>query len=632
MKKLIYSLSIFLLFPIISLAADVDYDIEQYYIDAKILENGDVDVSEIFVVDGTFNGYNMNLSYISTKSSVKASDISNIKVYSLDYDEKISFDTFNADFIEFSLVNYASAGESMKYTIDPTSTGYSIKMFYPINREKIILRLDYTIEDIVTLHDGFAEFYWNFFSGELADEISDLNVRVTLPGSDSSDYFRFWAHGPLEGEIDDISNSENNIVYARISSLESYGMLDIRITFADNLVDGITKYSNQSFSEIVDEEMAIAEKTNALRKEIKIKWWGAVIGTIVFYVFVVMAFLYIYFKYDKERDPSFKLKYNREFIDDYNVEVVDYLMNRNITENALSASIMNLIYKKNIKVEKIENVKNGYIFTLLNRDNLNATENALADFLFITVGNNNTFTTTALKKYASNTKTCQTFMNTYTKWKSMVIKDGEKQEFFEKKSKYIVIPFVFLVYSIILTFFIANNNIEFIPGIITVLVAIIFMIYVMTFSKKTKKGIEHFAKWQAFKRFLNDFGNFSVKELPEIILWERYLVYATVFGLADKVEKAMNVKISEIGNVQIDTFTLNYITNIHIANLITSSMHSAINASQVAINQAAASSRMSSGSGFGGGFSGGGGFGGGGRSGGGFNLKKLIRSAKGTFL
>ena len=262
-----------MLFPIISLAADVDYDIEQYYIDAKILENGDVDVSEIFVVDGTFNGYNMNLSYISTKSSVRASDISNIKVYSLDYDEKISFDTFNADFIEFSLVNYASAGESMKYTIDPTSTGYSIKMFYPINREKIILRLDYTIEDIVTLHDGFAEFYWNFFSGELADEIGDLNVRVTLPGSDSSDYFRFWAHGPLEGEIDDISNSENNIVYARISSLESYGMLDIRITFADNLVDGITKYSNQSFSEIVAEEMAIAEKTNALRKEIKIKWW-----------------------------------------------------------------------------------------------------------------------------------------------------------------------------------------------------------------------------------------------------------------------------------------------------------------------------------------------------------------------
>ena len=165
-----------------------------------------------------------------------------------------------------------------------------------------------------------------------------------------------------------------------------------------------------------------------------------------------------------------------------------------------------------------------------------AKENALVDFLFITVGNNNTFTTTALKKYASNTKTCQTFMNTYTKWKSMVIKDGEKQEFFEKKSKYIVIPFIFLVYSIILTFFIANNNIEFIPGIITVLVAIIFMIYVMTFSKKTKKGIEHFAKWQAFKRFLNGLLERRTSNEIRDFLTKRSQVRSCVVGLSCQIQ------------------------------------------------------------------------------------------------
>ena len=32
-------------------------------------------------------------------------------------------------------------------------------------------------------------------------------------------------------------------------------------------------------------------------------------------------------------------------------------------------------------------------------------------------------------------------------------------------------------------------------------------------------------KWTAFKKFLNDFGSFDVKELPEIKLWERYLVF-----------------------------------------------------------------------------------------------------------
>lgn len=619
MKKVLLSLLVFLLLPICALAADVNYDIESYYIDAKILENGDVEVSELFLVDGTLNGYEMNLAYSSIRSSMRAEDITNIKVSGLD-SSRISFNTFDDNFTSFNLVTYASVGEDLKYSVDSTSDGYSIRMYHPLNREKYVFRLDYTIEGIVTMHDNFAEFYWNFFSGELADEIGDLNIRVTLPALDESDYFRFWAHGPLEGEVYEESSGTNSIIYATIPSLESYGTLDIRMTFADDLVTGISKYSDETFDEIIDTETERANEANALRKDIRSKMNIAVVGTVIFYVALVGAFVYIYLKYDRERQSLFKLKYNREFIDDYNVEVVDYLMNHTITENALSASIMNLVYKKNIKVEAVPEVKDEYKFTLVTRNKLSDTENALVDFLFNNVAKGTaSFTTTALKKYASSTKTCQTFMNSYTNWKNMALKDGKAEEFFEKKKNYVIIPFVLLVYSIILITFITHNNIEFIPGFITVLFAIVFMIYAISFSKKTKKGVEHYARWQAFKRFLNDFGNFSIKELPEIVLWERYLVYATVFGLAQKVEKVMNVKITEFSNVSdIDYFTLNYITNIHIANLITSSMHSAINTSQMTINRMNAGSSMSSGGGFGGGFSSGGGFGGGGRSGGGF--------------
>lgn len=619
MKKVLLSLLVFLLLPICALAADVNYDIESYYIDAKILENGDVEVSELFLVDGTLNGYEMNLAYSSIRSSMRAEDITNIKVSGLD-SSRISFNTFDDNFTSFNLVTYASVGEDLKYSVDSTSDGYSIRMYHPLNREKYVFRLDYTIEGIVTMHDDFAEFYWNFFSGELADEIGDLNIRVTLPALDESDYFRFWAHGPLEGEVYEESSGTNSIIYATIPSLESYGTLDIRMTFADDLVNGISKYSDETFDEIIDTETERANEANALRKDIRSKMNIAVVGTVIFYVALVGAFVYIYLKYDRERQSLFKLKYNREFIDDYNVEVVDYLMNHTITENALSASIMNLVYKKNIKVEAVPEVKDEYKFTLVTRNKLSDTENALVDFLFNNVAKGTaSFTTTALKKYASSTKTCQTFMNSYTNWKNMALKDGKAEEFFEKKKNYVIIPFVLLVYSIILITFITHNNIEFIPGFITVLFAIVFMIYAISFSKKTKKGVEHYARWQAFKRFLNDFGNFSIKELPEIVLWERYLVYATVFGLAQKVEKVMNVKITEFSNVSdIDYFTLNYITNIHIANLITSSMHSAINTSQMTINRMNAGSSMSSGGGFGGGFSSGGGFGGGGRSGGGF--------------
>lgn len=618
MKKIIYSLFLFLLFPTISLA--VSYDIEGYYINAEVLENGDVSVEEIFLVDGTMNGYELDLSTLSSNSTVSASAISNVLVAGANIDS-ISFDTFEENFTDFTLVSFANIGDSQKYTVDNTYNGVSIRMYYPINNEKIAFKVSYTLEDAIILHNGFAEFYWNFFSGELQDEINDLNVRVVLPGLDNSEYFRFWAHGPLSGEVHDYNSNTNNIVIASIDKLEAYGILDMRITFDDSLVNTnlISKHSDETLDDIVAEETEIASETNALRREVQTKWNIALFGTIGFYILLVIGFGYVYLKYDKELKSDFNHKYNRDFIDDYNVEVVDYLMNHNVTENALSASVMNLIYKKNIKAEAIPDKKDSYTFTLLNRDNLNDTENSLVDFLFTTVGNGNTFTTMALKKYASNATTCRDFMSSYTNWKNKVIIDGKSQNFFEKKRNYVWIPFVLLIYSIILLTFISSNNIEMFFGILTIFFAIIFMIYAIACTKKTKKGIEHYAKWKAFKNFLNDFGNFSIKELPEIALWERYLVYATVFGLADKVEKAMNVKITEFDNVDsADYIMFTHIHNMHMASIISSSMHSAINSSQVSINRANASSSMSSGGGFGGGFSGGGGFGGGGRSGGGF--------------
>ena len=125
-----------------------------------------------------------------------------------------------------------------------------------------------------------------------------------------------------------------------------------------------------------------------------------------------------------------------------------------------------------------------------------------------------------------------------------------------------------------------------------------------------------YRKWTAFKNFLNDFGTFEIKELPEITLWEKYLVYATVFGLAKKVQKVMNVKIQEMGPaVYNGTDTYLYLGDFGAINEVVSSSIS--NAHQLAVSEAAASNVSNSG-GTGGGFSSGGGFGGGGGGGHGF--------------
>ena len=148
---------------------------------------------------------------------------------------------------------------------------------------------------------------------------------------------------------------------------------------------------------------------------------------------------------------------------------------------------------------------------------------------------------------------------------------------------------------------------------------IIFLLYIILFTKKTERGIEHYTKWKAFKKFLLDFGRFDEKELPEIALWERYLVYASIFGIADKVQKTMKVKFNELGyNTSGDRdIFFDYMLWAHLNSQINNTVHSSISTAQMSVAEVA-STKYSSGGGFGGGFSGGGGFGGGGGGGRGF--------------
>jgi uncharacterized membrane protein len=122
-------------------------------------------------------------------------------------------------------------------------------------------------------------------------------------------------------------------------------------------------------------------------------------------------------------------------------------------------------------------------------------------------------------------------------------------------------------------------------------------------------------------RFLKDFGKFKTRDLPQIELWEKYLVYAVVFGSAKKLAKTMEIKFSEmpessytVGDYLFDITYLRMLNNLNynISQGVSRAVSTALS------TKAISESSTSSGGGFGGGFSGGGGFGGGGGGGGRF--------------
>lgn len=638
MKKVL--LSLFLLF-IPTMVDAANYTITDQLIQAEIEENGDLKISELIVMEGSFNGYVKELSYennlltdeyTGSASNViyNAKGIELISIKGKKVDE-VDFNTFNdSDFQEFTLDYSATNGDILKYTAMMNGSGYDYTLYYASNQDKVAFLITYMVDSVVVLHEDVAEVYWNFITPNDFDDMENVQVKVLLPNKDNSDDFRVWAHGDLSGEINKLE--DNSGVLATISHMDSSSVLDIRLTFSKSLITDTSKIKTSNYAaldNIIEVETARAEVANNLREELRSKRNTAIYLSWIIIISIVILGIVIYYKFGKSPKSSYFSKYNREFIDDYNVEVIDYLMKRQITPNALSASIMNLIYKKNISVKEIATTKKNkdYEFTLLTTAKLNDSEIMLTEFLFDTVGKNKvneenqkTFTTKDLKSYASGTKTCNTFIKSYTAWKNNVLQKGIDENFFETSNIPKIIGLVILVLSIFLLMYIVSNKIDYIPSFIAILLGVVFFIYTLVVYKKTIKGSEHYSRWKAFKNFLNDFGSFELKELPEIILWERYLVYATIFGLADKVEKSMNVYISELDLSQMNYDYTPVFFYINISPMINASVNNAINSAynRQAANYANTHSSSSSGGGFGGGFSSGGGFGGGGSSGHGF--------------
>ena len=81
MKKICFLLLCLLLPGIVS-ASTVNYDFDSFYVDADILENGDMHVKELIVLDGTFHGYVRDLVYENSRlERHNPVDLSNDAIY-----------------------------------------------------------------------------------------------------------------------------------------------------------------------------------------------------------------------------------------------------------------------------------------------------------------------------------------------------------------------------------------------------------------------------------------------------------------------------------------------------------------------------------------------------------------------
>lgn len=643
MKKILFILISLFLFPTICFAgspvSNVDFKIKQDYINVHILDNGDARVQQLLVYDGSFNGVFANITWENTSLDRNSTNYENNAIYNFDgisdfklsakNKDHVTFDDFSdtSSFKSFKEADYAVKGDVYKYVATYSYGNAKYTIYHATHNDSVAFLLEYTLENVVVMHPDVAEFYWQILSSDPdATDERDVRVRVYLPDSDTKETFRIWTHDILESKINYIEKDGNLIGFEATSDVVgATDQFDVRATFNKDLIKDASEldyFDGEGLSGILKVEKRRADEANQMREELKRIYKFYKTGSQVILGLLVILFVVVKFIIFRKPKVDFEAKYYREFINDYNVEVISYLFHKSINPDALSAAIMNLIYLKKVKVEEVQNEKQkkeNYKFTLIDSEGLDETNKTLIDFLFNKVGNGTEFTTKGLKSYAASLSTGNTFNTSYTKWNHEVIKDGKNQGFYKSKVLPVLITIVFAFISFIFVSSGISRGVDYELLYFDIL-AIIFVVIAICASRVyTERGTLHLKKWNAFKNFLKDFGTFDVKELPEIALWERYLVYATVFGIAKKVQKDMNVRIKEIGDYTNTTYSDTF-THLYIYDSIRSSFSTAIadGRKSYAASRAAAYSSSSSGGGFGGGGSFGGGSGGGGGSHGGF--------------
>ncbi len=493
----------------------------------------------------------------------------------------------------------------------------------------------YTIVGAVTQYSDISELNWRLF--EYAEStVKSARIEINLPNNAyDTDALMVWGHGLSNGSIEIISNQQ---IVLSMKNIKPGEFPEFRVLAENSLfpyVDQDNKFISSQINKslIVAYEDVLTAETNA-----RIAIANTVLfGTIAMFGVMVVITYFVYKKYDKEYEPDFKGDYFRELPSQDSPALVSYLTYmRKITDEVVPATLLDLIRRKYIILDysgaDMSSKHSNFTFTLnqeMDQTKILSHERSFLNWIFKIVGNGQVVSSRQIEDFGiGNVDKAKKFQAAAKQFVRFAEKDAEKKKFFEtgfelKKSK-VMIAILLPIVSLLIAFYTANvyslNN--WIAIIISCTTILGYTVYVKTIKKRSVSGNELFTKWMAFKNFLLDFSNMDDYPIPGIIVWEHYLVYATVFKIADKVSSQLSVKLpAEEFESQDSTYmrTSHYRRGLYYNSLV-SNVHTSFSIAKmnsastiVSANVSKFGSSGGSGGGFGGGSSFGGG-GGGGRS------------------
>ena len=592
-------------------AAAKSFSITSVAVDAQVMPNGDVRITDTRTLEfsGTYH-------FVYWDLSTRGADA--IKVLGASGPST----TDPSATVPYKLSEYAivgmSSGEYETYGVEDRGTAVRVQLNFEVSDAIATFSVQYVAKGAAKRFTDTAQLYWQFIGADTAVESQNVSVTVHLPDGVTRDQVRAWAHGPLWGTV---TIEPDASVLMKVDPLPAYTFVEGRILFPAAALSKAPQQPGAKLADALAEEKKLADEANRSRTwaRIKVVLWGVLgVGVPVVALFLVVL---LYLRYGREPKTQFQAQYLRDFPQPQLPPALAAYIWRmgSVGSDDVTATLLDLVNRKVIDLERVVVQEDGifgskdkttYKLTLHDErlEELLDFEQQLCRFLFHQMADGNELVLSELKDIAKTHRA--SFAKGFQTWKSKVEKEGEQRGYLDPKADrmaFAASAFAFVAMVAAGAAAVFSGFWWFFLGIV---VGVVLIWVARAVKRRSQEAAELHAQYAALERYLKDFGRLDEKPPDAIVLWEQFLVFAVVFGIADQVAKAMSVKIPEVVNDP--AFRTPYILwwgmpgdggGLSAFNEIHQSFSQAVSV---------ATSSSSSGSGGGGGFSGGGGGGGGG--------------------
>lgn len=588
---------------------NASYYIEDYKINAKLKDDGNVKIEEYikynFIED--MNGLRRTILYnysfknqptdvSPTSSRYQAKNIIEFNSYVSDN----GFDDLKK--ANLKLESELSNGMQGFYSLTKNNEvqgekTLDIKLYSPVkSNESKYVKYEYEIEDVLVGYNNATEFFWNFIGKSWDCEIKNLKINISWDTYLNSKDIIVYAHSRNQN----VEVTKDNSINIATTNLPANKPLDARIilpsnilSYSKNTLKNLNENYNYETLKKLEEDLKLADKKYNISSYV---YLGILLISILNFIYILILIS----KYVNNNKKKLKnVEYVTQIPENYDLcecSTILYRYNDFSSSQLLLSTILDLVDKKYIlmncqkksKVDFFERIEYDYYLKLnLNKDYsiLTKYEIVMINLLFLhsideqieinKFENKEIELNDSIKKIAKKTKLINKFKEQCLKYNQEYISKVYTKERPEKISKFINKSNLLIAILVIINIvFIVPFSISDAVGI-TILAIVSLVIYTLmllvakySITKLKPEYMEKYNELIGIKKYLKDYSLIKQRYPIEIALWDKYLVFASIFGMSDKVAKEFKEELLKQGIPESDMYINNSILNMSINSMI----------------------------------------------------------------